>query len=157
LRIFGKALGRLIVDGFGYIIACAAAGMVISLSIVLQAFIEGTIGISMRRLMVETLFAGGIIASFALVYAFAPAVVGIVIAEVFRVRRMVYHVLAGGLAGALAYVTPVDMDLSSADRFGAQAASIGPHLALYIAAGFIGGYVFWGFAGRSAGVVETSA
>ncbi|MEJ8574802.1 hypothetical protein [Microbaculum marinum] len=156
MSAIGRFLGRLITTGFGYVVACVAAGMAISLGIVLQAFIEGTIGISMRRLAAETLFAGGIIASFAVVYAFAPAVVGIVVAEVFRVRRMVYYVAAGGVAGALAYVSPVGSDMSRGPELAGHAVEIGPQFALYVAAGIIGGIVYWGFSGRSAGVLAKS-
>lgn len=157
MRTLGRLVGRIIVSALGYVIACAAAGMAISLSVVLNAYLADTIGISNSRLTAETLIAGGIFASIAIVYAFAPAVIAVVVAEVFRVRRMIYFVLAGGLAGALAYVTPADIGPGYVARIGQSPADLGPHLLLYVAAGLIGGFVYWGFAGRTSGVLERPA
>lgn len=152
MTVVGRILGRLVAASFAYIIACLAAGLTISLSIVLQGFIADTIGISYQRLLTETLFVTGLTASFAAVYAFAPAVVAIVIAEVFRLRRKAYYLLAGGLVGALAYVASFEVGFT--DRAAASGApELGSHFALYVAAGLVGGLVYWGFTGRNAGVV----
>jgi len=153
LTALGRLVGRLFTAGFGYIVACVAAGLTISLSIVVQAFIADTITISYQRLLTETLFVAGLTASFATVYAFAPAIVGIIVAEIFRIRRKAYHVLAGGLVGALAYVASFEIEIMQ--RGGDPGApELGSQFALYVAAGLIGGFVYWGFAGRTSGAID---
>jgi hypothetical protein len=153
LRVLGRILGRLIAVAFAYVVACVGAGLTIAGSIVVKGFVEGSIGISYQQLTAETMFAVGLTASFAAVYAFAPAVVAMVVAEVFGIRRMAYHVLAGGLVGALAYVASYRLYVGG--HAGAEApVLIGSHFALFVVAGIVGGFVYWGFAGRSAGVLQ---
>lgn len=152
MRTIGRILVRLIAVSVGYVIACFAVGAAISGAIVASAWLTGEITISMAHLTAESVFFGGVLASMAAVYGFAPAVLAIVVAEVFRVRRALYHVLCGGLAGALGYVAA--SPLARFDDPGAYDAAFGGRIALFVAAGLIGGFVYWLVAGRTAGVLE---
>ena len=74
--------------------------------------------------------------------SFLPAMAMILVTEIFALRSLVVHVGFGGLLGA------------------AAALGLGHHMAaqtegraiVVIAAGFIGGLVYWALAGRMAGV-----
>jgi hypothetical protein len=85
--------------------------------------------------------AGGVTMTAAL----ATALVAILLAELFRFRSWIYHVLAGGLAmGAAAAVQGFDLDLIDIALPG-FAVSL-------VAAGFVGGAVYWLLAGRRSGL-----
>jgi hypothetical protein len=74
--------------------------------------------------------------------AFLPAAVAIILAETFGWRSALYYLLVGGLIGATAiHLTTQSGALDFAER---------PHVTL-LAAGFVGGFVYWLIAGRLAG------
>jgi hypothetical protein len=87
---------------------------------------------------------GGMAASMLGAMAFVPGAVLIVVTEIFSIRSPVVHVGAGGLLGLAATLT------------GSSASTASPTLdqegLLMIAAGFVGGFVYWLIAGRSAGL-----
>lgn len=155
MRTIGRILARLIVVSIGYVIACLAVGAAISGAIVANAWLRGEIAISMAHLTAESVFFGGVLASMAAVYGFAPAVVAIVVAELFRLRRALYHVLCGGLAGALGHVAAAPP--ARFEAAGTLDPAVGARLALFVAAGLIGGFVYWLVAGRGAGVLREPA
>jgi hypothetical protein len=73
---------------------------------------------------------------------FLPAAIAIVLAESFGWRSILFYLLAGGLIGAAAiHLTMQSGVFDFADR---------PNVAL-LAAGFVGGFVYWLIAGRRAG------
>lgn len=152
MTLIGRILGRLIAVALSYAIACIVAGLIVAGSYIVQAWFGGPIEIPARRLLVETLFVSGMVASVASVYAFAPAIVAIVVAEVFAFRRAIYYVLCGGLAGAVGFAAfagntlPVTGDQVFMTRLG-----------LFAAAGFVAGYVYWFIGGHSAGVLQRPA
>ncbi|WP_417670240.1 translation initiation factor IF-3 [Roseibium sp.] len=74
-------------------------------------------------------------------YVMVPAFIAIGIAESLSLRSLVYHV---GVAGLIALV------LWSAD-VNTEGTGIRPGTTIALAAGFLGGFVYWLFAGRSAG------
>jgi hypothetical protein len=155
LRTIGRILARLIVASIGYVIACLAVGAAISGTIVANAWLGGEIATPMAHLTVESLFFGGVLASLAAVHGFAPAVLAIVVSEVFGIRGPLYHVLCGGLAGALGHVAASPPAWSEAA--GALDPAVGGRLPLFVAAGLIGGFVYWLVAGRGAGVLREPA
>lgn len=154
MKAIGRILGRLVAVTVGYVVACIAAGAAIAGGIVFGAWLTDGIAVPAGHLAAESVFVGGVLASFAAVYAFAPAVVAIVAAEIFRIRRAAYHVLCGGLAGALGYVAarPAGMDLLAATE-----PAFGRNLVTFVAAGLIGGAVYWLVAGRGSGATMRPA
>ncbi|MCM5556436.1 hypothetical protein [Pleomorphomonas sp. JP5] len=83
-------------------------------------------------------------ASYLGAMALAPWAVVILITEVFRLRTALIYLAAGGFLGALPTLGLAPM-MRSFDG--------GPReIAILIAAGFVGGFVYWLVAGRMAGI-----
>jgi hypothetical protein len=120
----------------GFIAACAAAGIMATFGVFsLEYFDIDIVGYYIASIIVMMFWAGTI--------AFLPAAVAIVLAETFGWRSALYYLLAGGLIGAIAiHLTSESGAFDFADR---------PHVTL-LAAGFVGGFVYWLIAGRLAGV-----
>ncbi len=81
--------------------------------------------------------------------AFVPAGLCIVASEALRLRSFIFHVLAGGgISLALLAVTfvPVSGPSRLPDDWN-----------LFLAGGFIGGFVYWLIAGRGAGIAGPNA
>lgn len=78
--------------------------------------------------------------------AFVPAGLAILAAETLRLRSILYHLLAGGLI-ALALVAATWIPE-------AGPVSMPPDWNLFLAAGFVGGFVYWLIAGRGSGIVK---
>lgn len=77
--------------------------------------------------------------------SFVPALVAVLIAEIFRWRSLFYYLAAGGIIGAIAWQVTTAWDgLDFADHL----------LALCLAAGFVAGFVYWAAAGREAGLAD---
>lgn len=88
---------------------------------------------------------GAMVGGFTMTTALAVALAAIVVAEVVRVRSWLYYVVGGGVAlGAAAAVQGLDLALL-------DVALPGFAISL-VAAGFIGGAVYWFIAGRRAGI-----
>lgn len=71
----------------------------------------------------------------------APAIVAVLISEMFSIRSWTYHAVAGGLCALMPWsLAPTGMD--------------GPLFttAQVLAAGIIGGFIHWAVAGRRAGL-----
>jgi hypothetical protein len=73
-----------------------------------------------------------------------PGLIAVVAGEVLRLRSWTYYVLGGGAALA---AVPLLASTESSD-FAAVASS--QYMAIFLAAGFSGGFVYWLLAGRSA-------
>jgi hypothetical protein len=82
----------------------------------------------------------------ALVSAFWPFVVVLVITEAFKLRGFVVHLVAGALVG-LIYGLPVAEFLAGAPLPALRVKA----LQLAVASGAVGGFVYWMVAGRTAG------
>ncbi|WP_319774714.1 hypothetical protein [Breoghania sp.] len=80
--------------------------------------------------------------------AFVPAGLCIVASEALRLRSAIFHVLAGG-GISLALLAVTFMPASGPAR-------LPDDWNLFLAAGFIGGVVYWLIAGRGAGIVGPS-
>ena len=150
MRTFGRIVGRLIAIALSYVIACVAAGLMVAGSYVLQAYMAGPIGISQRQLFAETLYVSGLVAAFVSVYAFAPAILAAVVAEVFGIRRALYYVVCGAIAGLIGYAAFSGVG-------DGQVPDIGRDYVLVAGAGIVAGFVYWFLGGRSAGVLERPA
>ena len=73
-----------------------------------------------------------------------PALVAIIAGEALRIRSWMYYVLAGGAAVA---AIPL---LASADTSDLPCFHAGQYMAIFAAAGFVGGFAYWLLAGRNA-------
>jgi hypothetical protein len=73
-----------------------------------------------------------------------PALVAVVAGEVLRLRSWLYYVLAGGAALA---AIPLLVDTRNADI---EAVAASQYMAIFLTAGFAGGFVYWLLAGRNA-------
>lgn len=73
-----------------------------------------------------------------------PALIAVVAGEVLKVRSWMYYVLAGGvsLAAVPLLVSARDSDL--------PAVASSQYMAIFLTAGFAGGFVYWLLAGRNA-------
>lgn len=73
-----------------------------------------------------------------------PALIAVVAGEVLKVRSWLYYVLAGGvsLAAVPLLVSARDSDL--------PAVASSQYMAIFLTAGFAGGFVYWLLAGRNA-------
>ena len=73
-----------------------------------------------------------------------PAAIAAIVGEALRIRSWMYYVLAGGAAMA---AIPV---LASPRSDQLPVLPIGQYMTIFAAAGFVGGFVYWLLAGRSA-------
>jgi hypothetical protein len=121
----------------GYIAACLAAALVL----VAASAGFGPDGMQAPHYaglrVIEVIALAGIVGGFAAV----PALIAIAIAEIFRLRSVFFHLVAGALAGVAAGV-------AVAESWGWSQAE--PKLLL--AAGLCGGLAYWLVAGRSSGL-----
>jgi hypothetical protein len=127
----------------GFIAACVAAGVMATFGVFGAEYFDiDVIGYYIASVVAMTFWAGTI--------AFLPAAIAIVLAESLGWRSALYYLLVGGLIGAAAiHLTTQSGVFDFADR---------PNAAL-LAAGFVGGFVYWLIAGRLAGtgIVSDSA
>ena len=73
-----------------------------------------------------------------------PALVAVVAGEVLKLRSWMYYVLAGGASLA---VVPLLVGARNAD---VEAVASSQYMAIFLTAGFAGGFVYWLLAGRNA-------
>jgi hypothetical protein len=73
-----------------------------------------------------------------------PALVAVVAGEVLKLRSWMYYVLAGGMSLA---AVPL---LVSARNSDLEAVASSQYMAIFLTAGFAGGFVYWLLAGRNA-------
>jgi len=86
------------------------------------------------------LFAGAVAPAL----TFLPGLVAVVVGEVLKVRSWMYYVPAGGAALA---AIPLLVGASDSDP---QAVASSQYMAIFLTAGFAGGFVYWLLAGRNA-------
>ena len=73
-----------------------------------------------------------------------PGLIAVVAGEVLRVRSWMYYVLAGGASLA---AVPLLVGARNADL---QAVASSQYLTIFLAAGFVGGFIYWLLAGARA-------
>ena len=137
--------GRIIVIAVALIVASMVAGITLAVGIIAPdwPWLDSD---PVERVMffVASFFA----TSFIGATAFVPAVLLIVVAEVMRLRRLLYYAAAGAVVGLTSYYgSNVEMRLENTTDV---SPAFHP-LQLAAAAGIIGGLVYWLLAGRNAG------
>lgn len=137
-------LARLFVVLFAFVVSCLAAGMVVTLAVLLPEWSEVALGeLDRGPVALVVGFAAIFVSGFALV----PALALIAIAEVMAIRAMIVYAAAGALVGAAAYAGLGRWDVSAWSVEGLSRRE----LEVMAAAGIVAGVVYWAIAGRNAG------
>lgn len=136
-----RAIGRIFAALIGFILAIIAAALfMLTASVGLtpvdpadSVWFWGSFGVS-----------AAMTASYLGAMALAPWAVVILVTEVFRLRSFLVYLVAGGLLGVLPSLglAPMMRPLDGDPR----------NIAILIATGIVGGFVYWLVAGRMAGV-----
>ena len=137
-------LTRLVIIAFACLVASLAAGLVVTLAVLipevgdlaLGPFEQGAVGL---MLAFGAIFVSG--------YALVPVLLVIVCSEAFAIRSMLFYAIAGGLLGAMLAL--------GFDRWQLDAVTVSGfarrELEIMAAAGIVAGFVYWAIAGRNAG------
>ena len=138
-------LGRIIVIFFSLIIAMMIAGIVLAVGILVpdKSWLDAD---PVERMMFFTVsfFA----TSFIGASAFVPALLLIVVAEIARLRSLLYYAAAGAVVGLASYFgSNVELRLENTT----DVSPVFHPLQLAAAAGIVGGLAYWLLAGRNAG------
>jgi hypothetical protein len=140
-----SVFGRILLVFGAYLLACIAASAVLTAGTLLPGFEEYQSPALSPAMVWSIVTAGGavVIASI----AFLPALLLIAFGETFAWRSsLIYAVLGGALALALRY------GLDFAGYAGVSGGGLAREREVLAASGIAGGFVYWLFAGRSAGV-----
>ena len=137
--------GRILVMLFALFVAILAAGVTIALGMFLPELgAMETDPMDRAMFFVVAFFA----TSFAGAAAWAPALLAMVIGEAFTLRGFVYYGVAGAVIGLLGYFgSSIGIRLEETTEM----TPVGHSLELVVAAGIVGGLVYWLIAGRNAG------
>jgi len=130
-------LRLVVVVPLAYVAAVIAAGFVVAYSLFGPGIDGEAIDFFAGSVIAVSLMAGAV--------SFVPALVAVVLAEAFGWRSAFTYLAVGGAVGF------------AADRLTAFAGPVelaGRRPVLYLAAGFVGGFVYWLIADRSAGTTR---
>jgi hypothetical protein len=119
---------------FAYVLAVVAAAAVIAIGL-LGAPSDG----------IDTGYFAGAVATLIFYvggFSFLPTVIAIAVAEIFRLRTIIFYVAVGGALGLAAH------QLTGFSAFEPR----GQILVVLLGGGFAGGLIYWLTAGRLAGV-----
>lgn len=120
----------------GYVAACVAAALMLAFTLFGYQSDDPIFVASFTASVFILLFWTGAV-------AFAPAVLAIVLAEIFGWRSVLYYLLVGGAVALFAdQFAEMHGRFEFADR----------RVAIFLAAGFVGGFAYWLIAGQSAGI-----
>jgi len=137
--------GRIIVIAFALIVASMVAGIALAVGIVAPEWPWfDSDPVERVKFFMVSFFA----TSFIGATAFVPAVLLVVVAEVMRLRSLLYYAAAGAVVGLASYFgSNVELRLENTTDV---APAFHP-LQLAAAAGIVGGLAYWLLAGRNAG------
>jgi hypothetical protein len=143
------ALFRIVMMIAGYIWACIAAAVVLTLGTLMPQWNDvappGTLPPDIQSAALWTIVAVSALIIFAM--AMLPALLVIALTEGFALRSIVlYGAIGGAVALALAY------GLDFAGYVAAAGSGLAREREVFAAAGIAGGLVYWLFAGRRAGI-----
>jgi hypothetical protein len=143
------AIVRIFVVILGYVLACAAASLVLTIGTLTPNWDYLTsLGLQSAAVWVVVAIGAAVIG----VIAMLPALLVIALAESFGWRSFIlYAALGGALALALTYGVDFAGYVGAPDSFLAREREV------LAAAGIAGGLVYWLFAGRNAGAWKMSA
>jgi hypothetical protein len=137
-------IARIFVILFAFLIASFFGGLVVTSAVVMREWTNLALGpVDDGLFMVFATFGWVFVSWFALL----PALIAIVVSEIFSLRSVVFYGLAGAAIGALAYASlggfdPALLGIDSAER---------REVEIMVGAGIVAGFVYWLIAGRNAG------
>ena len=138
-------LGRIIVIVFALCVAIIVAGIALAIGIVAPEWPWLDSDPVERMIFFGVSF---LATSYIGATAFVPALLLILLAEIARMRSIIYYGVAGAIVGLASYYgSNVEFRLENTT----DVTPVGHPLQLAAAAGIIGGLAFWLFAGRNAG------
>lgn len=139
-------VGRFFVILFGLIFSYIAVGIALAIGVMAPELVTNNSDPIEKFVFFSMAFFA---TSFVGASAFVPSIVLVAIAETFDLRSIFYYAIGGGLIAAVAwYGSDISMELENSTDI----APIVYGLQLVVAAGIIGGFVYWLMAGRKAGV-----
>jgi len=143
------ALARIAMMIVGYLLACLAASIVLTIGTLTPEWNElfGAFGAQSREVQSATLWTlAGLGAVVIAALGLLPTLFVLILAEGLALRSVVvYGLLGGALALAAAY------GLDFLREAGSAGGGLGREREVFAAAGIAGGLVYWLFAGRNAG------
>lgn len=145
MRLFGDLILRIIMILIGFFFAVMAAGMFLSFGLVSEYFAEFFADVDQSTSFegVSIFMVGIYMGLHVGASAFFPTMVIVAIAELMRWRGLITNLLLGGLCALFVGVIR--------STFGNSQTLSENTLIILLATGFIGGFVYWLFAGRKAG------
>jgi hypothetical protein len=142
-------LGRIMMMFLGYVMACIAAALVLTLGSLGPDWSEVTAQFGPQPPGVESAALWSVTAMAAIVIfvvGFLPVLLAIALAEGLALRSaVIYGVIGAALALAMAYGLDFAGYITGPDDH------LGHNTEVFAAAGIAGGLVYWLFAGRNAG------
>ena len=133
-------LKRLVVMVFAYAIAGLAAALTFLMAVDASLFNP----VAQADLFPVPQFVGALIGGYTVFFTAIPAGVLVLAGEMARIRNWYYYVLGGGVSAAFsAFIQGFDFILLSLALYGGLGMGV-------LAAGFVGGGVYWLIAGRRA-------
>lgn len=144
--LFFRIITRLFVVGFAYIMACIAAMATLTIGVFGWRMQAGVADFASPEEEIITYFLQTIFGIFSfgeiISAALVPAAFAILLLEAFSVRSFTYNALSGGVLALIL--------LTSADVYQGEIAPQSDTI-IALAAGFVGGAMYWLIAGRNAG------
>jgi hypothetical protein len=145
--VIWRGIGRILVVGFGFILALAAAASTMVLIGGRWAAAEVSAGVrgdemfdTVWNILDAMVFAFSVAPALTL----TPALLVVIIGEVLRIRSALYYVAASGAAASAVPLATASLNL------GAPLIPHSQYLAVMATAGFAAGFVYWVVAGRNA-------
>jgi hypothetical protein len=136
-----RAVGRILIAILGFVLAViAAAAFLLAARVGFMPHDPGMAPLFWTQYALSGAMAASMIGSA----AFIPMAIWILISEILGIRALVPHLAVGGLLGGAAA-----MGFGIMGRHGGEV----DRVTLLLAAGFVGGLVYWLVAGRTAGLV----
>jgi hypothetical protein len=128
-------LRLLVLVPLAYVAALFAAAVTVAIALFGGRVDEDTAGMAVGLSIGLTIYGGMI--------SFLPALVALIVAETMRLRSIFFYLAVGGLIGLVSAEIVVALD----------GLTFAPNLRLIcLAAGFVGGAVYWLIAGKLAGL-----
>jgi hypothetical protein len=137
-------VGRIFVILFACFVASFAAGLVVTLAVVLPDLSDLVLG-PLEQGAFGLMVGFGVL--FVSAYAFVPILLVIVAAEAFSIRSVLFYALAGALLGCVLYLNFGGWNWGAITVQGFARREI----EIMAAAGIVAGFVYWAIAGRNAG------
>ena len=137
-------IGRAFIILFACLLASFAAGLVVTLAVVLPELSDLALGPFEQGAFGLMVGFGALFVSF---YAFVPVLLVIVAAEAFAIRSLLFYAVAGALLGCVLYLNFGGWNWAAVTVQGFARREI----EIMAAAGIVAGFVYWALAGRNAG------